>query len=136
MENYFYGLGEIRALLLEIKGAHYPCWSHINSCILLALQSTNIMNFMRQSRKFCQRGPNLITFFYLFFYSFLVDWGIEDPNTTINEPPSARQRNVIKLAFRWLADVGRTLNAGSIALCFSRRSGQVLERNPIFSCFF
>ena len=34
---------------------------------------------MRGSRKFCQRGPNLITF-------FLVDEGIEDPNITINRP--------------------------------------------------
>ena len=43
---------------------------------------------MRGSREFCQRGRNLITF-------FLVDEGIEDPNTTINGPSSARQRNAI-----------------------------------------
>ena len=29
------------------------------------------------------------------FYFFLIDDGIEDPNTTINGPPSARQRNAI-----------------------------------------
>ena len=45
---------------------------------------------MRESRKFCQRGPNLITF-------FLVDEGIEDPNTFINGPPSTRQQ----LPFKW-----------------------------------
>ena len=45
---------------------------------------------MRGSRKFCQRGPNLITIFFIFFY-FLIDEGIEDPNTTINRPSSARQ---------------------------------------------
>ena len=44
--------------------------------------------YMRGSRKFCQRGPNLITF-------FLVDHGIEDANIIINGPSSARQRNAI-----------------------------------------
>ena len=37
---------------------------------------------------FFKGGPNLITF-------FLVDKGIEDPNTAINGPSSARQRNPI-----------------------------------------
>ena len=41
---------------------------------------------MGGSRKFCQRGPTL-TFF------FLDDEGWEDPNTTINGPSSACQRN-------------------------------------------
>ena len=35
------------------------------------------------SRKFCQRGPNLIPIF------FLVDEGIDDPNITINGPSLA-----------------------------------------------
>ena len=65
---------------------------------------------MRGSRKFCQRGPNLITFFFLFLL------GIEDPNTAINGPPSTRQRNAIEMEFRWRADAGRTLNAGLVAL--------------------
>ena len=56
-------------------------------------------------------GPNLITFF-----SFLVDEGIEYPNTAINRPPSARQRNAIKMAFCWQAHGGPTLNAGLLAL--------------------
>ena len=37
---------------------------------------------------FFKGGPNLITF-------FLVDKGIEDPNTAINGPSLARQRNPI-----------------------------------------
>ena len=59
---------------------------------------------MRGSRKFCHRGPNLITVF------FLVDEGIYDLNAAINGPLSARQRNAIKMAFRWRADVCPTLN--------------------------
>ena len=38
-----------------------------------------------------------------------------DPNTTISGPSSARQRNAILMAFRWRADDGLTLNAGSVA---------------------
>ena len=49
-------------------------------------------------------------FFLLFFsFSFLVDEGWEDPNTTISMPSSARQQR------RWRADEGPTLNADSIA---------------------
>ena len=44
--------------------------------------------YMRGSRKFCQRGPNLTCF-------FLVDEGREGPNTTIIGPSSARQRIAI-----------------------------------------
>ena len=44
--------------------------------------------YMRGSRKFCQRGSKFDNF-------FLVVDGIEDPNTTINGPSSARQRNAI-----------------------------------------
>ena len=63
-----------------------------NASAGMALNITNIAEikhcvsrtlFMRGSRKFCQRGSNLITFFYE---------GIEDPNITINVPSSARQR--------------------------------------------
>ena len=48
--------------------------------------------FMRGSRKFCQRGPN-------FDVIFLVDEGREDPSTTISGSSSARQRNAIKWRF-------------------------------------
>ena len=41
---------------------------------------------------FVRGGPHLITFF---FFLFLVDDGIDDPNTAINGPSSARQRNAI-----------------------------------------
>ena len=64
---------------------------------------------MRGSRKFCQRGSK-------FDNIFLIDKGIEDTNTAINGPSSARQRNAIKMAFRWRADDGPTLNAGLVAL--------------------
>ena len=45
----------------------------------------------------------------IFFYE-----RIEDPNTAINGPSSARQRNAILMAFRWRADVDQTLNAGLV----------------------
>ena len=47
---------------------------------------------------------------------FLVDGGIEDPNTAINGPPSASQQNAIEMAFPWRADAGPTLNAGLVSL--------------------
>ena len=73
---------------------------------------------MRGSRKFCQRGSKFDNVFCCFFCLFfhLVDEGIEDQNTAINGPSSARQRNVIEMAFRWRADDGPTLNAGLVAL--------------------
>ena len=37
------------------------------------------------------------------------------PNTTKSEPSSVHQRNAIKMAFRWRADNGPTLNAGLVA---------------------
>ena len=52
---------------------------------------------MRGSRKFSQRG-------FKFDNVFLVDEGIEDPNTAINGPLPARQQNAIEMAFRWRAD--------------------------------
>ena len=48
---------------------------------------------------------------------FLVDEGRENPNTTLRGPSFARQRN--KMAFRWRANDGPTLNAGLKALWFS-----------------
>ena len=57
---------------------------------------------MRGSRKFCQRGPTLRTFFE----------GRNDPNTTISETPF--------LAFRWRVDDGLTLDAGLKAKSLSR----------------
>ena len=44
----------------------------------------------------------------------------KDPITTLSKPLSARQQNGIKMAFRWQADDGQTLNAGLVALWFSR----------------
>ena len=54
-------------------------------------------------------------FFVCVFVGFFVDEEIEDPNTAINGPSSARQRNVIDF-FRWRADNGLTLNDGLVAL--------------------
>ena len=68
---------------------------------------------MRGTREFCQRGPKFDSFFFILS---LVDEGRADPNTTINSILTARQRNVIKMAFRWRADDGQTLNAGVEAL--------------------
>ena len=72
------------------------------------LAGSLIIRGMRGSRKFCQRGPALTTF-------FVVDEGREDSNITISGPSSARQRNGIK----WSADDGPILNAGLVALLFS-----------------
>ena len=73
----------------------------------------NILNYKHPScadpENFVKGGPNLITF-------FLVVKGSEDTNTAINGPSSARQRNAIKMAFRWRADNGPTVNAGLVAL--------------------
>ena len=44
---------------------------------------------------FVRGGPTLTFFFFLF--SFLVDEGREDLNTTISRPSLARQRNIIQL---------------------------------------
>ena len=57
---------------------------------------------------FVRVGPNLII--------VLVYEGIEGPNTAINVPSLARQRNAIQMAFRWKADGGPILNAGLVAL--------------------
>ena len=73
--------------------------------------------------------PNLITF-------FSVDEGIEDPNSRLNGPSSAHQRNAIEMVLHWRADDGPSLNAGLVALWFFRGPGQVLLRNPIFLWFF
>ena len=69
---------------------------------------------MRGSRRFCQWGSKFENFFL-----FLVDWGIEDPNTAINGPSSTRQQNAIEMGFCWRADGGPTLNAGLVACGFT-----------------
>ena len=43
------------------------------------------------AESFVREGPTLKMFFFL----ILVDDGREDPNTTINRPSTARQRNTI-----------------------------------------
>ena len=53
-----------------------------------------------------------------FLVAFSVAEGREDPNTTISGPLSARQRNAIEIAFRWLADDDQTLNVGLVVLLF------------------
>ena len=63
---------------------------------------------MRGSRKICQRMSKFDKVFF-FFFLFLVDKGIEDPNTII-------MKWAISMAFRWQADNGPTLNAGLVAL--------------------
>ena len=46
---------------------------------------------------FLRGGPNSIML-------FLVDKGMDDPNTAINGPSSAHQQNAIEMAFHWRAD--------------------------------
>ena len=69
------------------------------------------------SESFVRGGTNLITFFFS-----LVDGCIEDPNTAINGPHSARHLNGVSLAGRCWPNIE----------CWLRGSGPVLERNPIF----
>ena len=66
---------------------------------------------MGGSRKFCQRGSKFDNVLF-----FLVDGGIEDPNTALIGPSSACQRNAIEMAFHWRANDGPTWNAGLAAL--------------------
>ena len=58
--------------------------------------------YMQGSRKFCQRGSKFDNFFFVSV--FKVDGGIEDSNTDLIWPPTARQRNAIEMAFCWCAD--------------------------------
>ena len=46
------------------------------------------------------------------FFSFLVDEGRKDPNTTVND----HRRPASRTAFRWRADDGPTLITGLVAL--------------------
>ena len=62
----------------------------------------NGLRNMRGSRKLGQMGSNLSNGFFFGFFLFLFcfvfcffDEGRNDPNTTINGPSTARQRNVI-----------------------------------------
>ena len=58
--------------------------SRIPLYVALVYINATITSSMRGSRKFFQRGSK-------FDYVFLVDREIEDPNTAINGPTSARQ---------------------------------------------
>ena len=68
----------------------------------------NLYKHARIQKGLSDGGSKLKTF-------FLVDKGIEDPNTAINGPSSACQRNTIEMAFRWWANDGPTLNVGLVA---------------------
>ena len=83
-------------------------WERQQVSLFLMLPSPFNIN-KTGSRKFCQRGST-------FDKLFLVHEGIGDPNTAINGPSSARQRNAIEMAFRWRADDGPTLNDVLVAL--------------------
>ena len=87
---------------------------------------------MRGSRKNFQRGPK----FDNFCFCFLVDKGIEEPFPAINGPPSARQRNAIKLAFRLRTADDPALNADLIALSFFRGSGPRIAKKPYIFVIF
>ena len=64
-------------------------------------------------------------------FFFLVDGGIEDPNTALKGPSLARQQNAIEMAFLWLMplkmkwpfaggpDGGPRLNAGLVVCGFT-----------------
>ena len=62
---------------------------------------------MRGSRKFCQRGPTLKTFFFFFFFFFC-----SLMRGKIQIPPSAGHHRPVS----WRADDGLILNADLVAL--------------------
>ena len=77
---------------------------------------------------FVRGGPALTMFWGCFFST---DEGREDPHTTISEPSLARQRDAIKMAFRWRAYDGPTeCWLGSFAIL--RGTRPVLLKNYIF----
>ena len=63
-------------------------------------------------------------------------WGIEDRNTALNGPSSARQRNANEMAFRWRAGAGPTLNARLVALWFSGNPDQYCKQTLYFFVIF
>ena len=71
----------------------------------------------------------------MFFVFYLVDEGIENRNTAINGPLSVHQRNAIKMAFRWRADDGPTLNAGLVAAIFQEIRTCIARKPCIFVIF-
>ena len=68
-----------------------------------------VVEAMRGSRKFCQRGSNTD------FFMLLMGWK-EDRNATKSGQSSARQRNATEMAFCWRTDIGPPLNGGLVAL--------------------
>ena len=66
-----------------------------------------MMMSMHGSKKFCQRGPTLTTFFLQ-----LMRGSKYYDKRAIIDPPAKRH----SMAFRWRADNGPTLNVGLVAL--------------------
>ena len=67
-----------------------PAYTH-NLVVLVNAQTKfkSLALSCADPESFVRGVPNLITFFFLFF----IDEGIKDPNTAINGPSFARQRN-------------------------------------------
>ena len=91
--------------------------------IVYSLFSTNMfqitnMTHARIQKKIVRRGPTLTTFFLL----------ISGERIQI-QLKAGHHRPAIKMAFRWRADDGLTLNADLVALWLFRGSGPVLLRN-------
>ena len=68
---------------------------------------------MLGSRKFCQRGPTVTTFFG-FFFSLMRRRRIQIPLLAGHQQPASEMP--FYMAFRWRTDGGPTLNAGFVAL--------------------
>ena len=93
-------------IMLHSKTLHYSAHYSIPPL-------THIQTSSTRADPESQRGFNNDNVF--FFVCLLLFF----PNTTLSGPLSARRRNEIYMAFRafrWLVDVGQTLNAGSVAL--------------------
>ena len=73
-----------------------------------------------------QWGPK----FVCFTWSFLVNEGRGDPNTTKSRPSLAHHPNAIQMAFGWRADDGPTLNAGLVAFVNFRGIWVSIAKKP------
>ena len=82
------------------------------------MNSEKLETIMRGSGKFFQRGSNSDNL-------YLVDEGREFQKTTRSGPLSARQRNAIKMAFRWRAYNDPTWNSG---LAFQRIQTSIAKK--------
>ena len=93
---FFFAVPWVGLQCMIVLSHSLTCWRQCNKFLYN-------MCCMRGTRKFCQRGRSLTTFFLCVFYE-----GREGPDNTKRGPSSARQRNVlngVSLVGRWLPNI-------------------------------